>query len=86
MPPLMILDAAPVASHTNSACHFWKLPLELRFAIYDLVYGRDNTITPRGFLGSVRSRCGRSKDFLDEVDVRKVLSALLQLFVCTLAD
>ncbi|EGP85227.1 uncharacterized protein MYCGRDRAFT_95390 [Zymoseptoria tritici IPO323] len=28
-------------------CHFWKLPLELRREVYDLVYGRDQTIKPK---------------------------------------
>ncbi|SMQ53652.1 unnamed protein product [Zymoseptoria tritici ST99CH_3D1] len=28
-------------------CHFWKLPLELRNEVYDLVYGRDLTIEPQ---------------------------------------
>ncbi|KJX93823.1 hypothetical protein TI39_contig4250g00008 [Zymoseptoria brevis] len=27
-------------------CHFWKLPLELRCEVYDLEYGRDQTIKP----------------------------------------
>lgn len=28
----------------SEKCHFWRLPLEIRFLIYDLVYGADQTI------------------------------------------
>lgn len=67
-----VIMGAAVGTMQPPVCHFWKLPLELRFAIYDLAYGRGKTITPKESATLVQLGRGRVQEQYSDVNDRKV--------------